>query len=113
MVNKYQAQDLEICDSELYALQGFRDLLRGPRPNSLSDSDTFIAYLDAAQTFDALCRYPFPNLLSSMLGVESLKLSIGSAGSRRFPQNPAFRNTLIGHDAASYEPCRAVAPRTA
>lgn len=88
MVHKYQIEDFDICDYELYSLSGVRELLRGPRPNDLSSSGRFIAFLGAAQTFGTLCRFPFPNLLSSMLGVESLNLSFGGAGPRKFLQMP-------------------------
>jgi hypothetical protein len=89
MPHKYQTQDFDICDYELYSLPGIPQLLRGPRPNNLSGSTKFIAFLGAAQTFGTLCRYPFPNLLSSMLGVQSLNLGLGGAGPRKFLHLPA------------------------
>lgn len=90
MGHKYQIQDFDICDYELYSLSGVQELLRGPRPNNLAGPHPFIAFLGAAQTFGTLCRFPFPNLLSSMLGVESLNLGLGGAGPRKFLQSAAL-----------------------
>lgn len=89
MPHTYQIQDFDICDYELYALPRIPELLRGPRPNDLSGATPFVVFLGAAQTFGTLCRYPFPNLLSSMLGVESVNLGLGGAGPRKFLQLPA------------------------
>ncbi|MEM6412487.1 MAG: DUF6473 family protein [Pseudomonadota bacterium] len=76
----YQQRDVELADYELWSIDRDFEYLRGPRPMSLSSSEpNFVAYFGAAQTFGAMCRYPFPNLISSMAGVEALNLGVGAA----------------------------------
>ena len=80
----YQKHDVELFDYELYRIPRSRDLFRGPRPADLTNRGEMISCLGAAQTFGALCRYPFPALLGSMFGREVLNLGIGGAGPRTF-----------------------------
>ena len=88
MGRKYQTQDFEVVDYELWKLDGAPDLLRGPRPATLFEDDPrFICFLGAAQTFGTLCRYPFPNLVASMTGYEVLNLGLGGAGPTKYLMN--------------------------
>jgi hypothetical protein len=88
MGRKYQRQDGEVIDYDLWGLPEAPDLLRGPRVNTLGASDpNYISYVGAAQTFGTFCKHPYPNLLSEILGVESLNLGFGGAGPKLFLNN--------------------------
>lgn len=89
MTKIYQIQDFDVIDYDVWQLEGAPDLIRGPSTRTVySDDPSYICYLGAAQTFGTLCRYPYPNLLSSILGVEALNLGLGGAGPKKFLINP-------------------------
>jgi Domain of unknown function (DUF6473) len=83
MTLKYQLQDFEVLDYNLYYLEGMPDLLRGSKPPSLAP-DSYIAYAGAAQTFGVFCQYPYPNLLTERLCIPALNLGFGGAGPQVF-----------------------------
>jgi hypothetical protein len=68
----------------MYRLEGVPGDLRGPKPPDMAHVGRMVSFLGAAQTFGAMCRYPFPNLISSMLGRDVLNFGFGGAGPRRF-----------------------------
>jgi hypothetical protein len=101
MGKKYQIQDFDIVDYQLWNHEAAPDLLRGPSPKTLySSSPRFLAFLGAAQTFGTMCRYPYPNLVSSMLGYEALNLGLGGAGPGKYLRNPGLFEWINQSQAA-------------
>src|SRR5947208_3544554 len=83
----YQQRDRHIIDYGLYQLPGVapyegQGMFRGPR---VTGGD-YIACVGAAQTFGCFCPQPYPVLLASKLGIETLNLGYGGAG-------PTFHNS--------------------
>lgn len=56
---QYQGRDYEVVDYELYELPGVPVRAREPKPKNLR-SGKYLACLGAAETFDTLCRTPWP-----------------------------------------------------
>jgi hypothetical protein len=100
MGRKYQLQDFEIVDYGLWSIPEAPDCLRGPQINPYDPAIKKVAYLGAAQTFGTMCRYPFPNLLSSMLGVASLNLGLGGAGPKKYLREPKLLDLVNTCDVA-------------
>src|SRR5437764_838259 len=85
----YQQRDRHIIDYGLYQLPGVapyegQGMFRGPR---VTGGD-YIACVGAAQTFGCFCPQPYPVLLASKLGIETLNLGYGGAA-------PTFHNSNI------------------
>lgn len=100
MGRKYQLQDFEVADYELWSVPECPDYLRGPQINPYDPNIRKIAYLGAAQTFGTMCRYPFPNLLSSMLGVAAFNVGLGGAGPKKYLREPQLINLINKCDVA-------------
>lgn len=80
----YQNADGHIIDYELYHIPGVRLDLRGPPVTT----EQYVACVGAAQTFGRFVEKPFPKLISSGLGVETLNLGRGGAGPNYPLSNP-------------------------
>lgn len=83
MVQGYQEEDAHILDYGLVQVPSLPDWARSFR-GPLPETDQFIAFLGAAQTFGRLCADPFPALVAAELGVEALNLGQGGAGPELF-----------------------------
>ena len=86
----YQTEAYHIVDYELWRLPGSDEYFRGPQMSFRPQN--YVAFVGAAQTFGAFCRYPFVNLVAERTGHAVVNLGIGGAGPNRFLEDP----TLMG-----------------
>src|ERR1043165_956930 len=88
----YQAEANHIVDYDLWQLPGSSEFFRGP-PMVMA-AKKYIAFVGAAQTFGAFCRFPFPTLVAERLGGSVVNLGIGGAGPARFITDPILMKVV-------------------
>jgi hypothetical protein len=82
---QYQQRDHDVVDYQLWELQGFPYMLRGPRPEG---GRPRVAILGAGQSLGVLVRRPFADMMREAYGVDVLNLSVGGSAPRLYLNNP-------------------------
>lgn len=81
---QYQTYDFESIDYELYEIEGFKRLHRGPKPDLDAARGKYITFLGASQLFGRHQQRPPHVIISQALGITCVNLSVSGAGPEYF-----------------------------